>query len=172
MDKEISLEMILPAVFVVRGVKAMLDSDLALLYGVETKRLNEQVKRNFKRFPEDFMFQLSSEEFNVLKSQNATSRWGGRRTMPYAFTEHGIAMLSSVLTSDKAIEVNIVIMRAFTKMRQMLTETDDLRKMMEDLRYEYDEKFEIIFQALDRILDMKPGKSKPIGFIWDKDIKK
>lgn len=172
MDKEISLEMILPAVFVVRGVKAMLDSDLALLYGVETKRLNEQVKRNFKRFPEDFMFQLSSEEFKILKSQNATSRWGGRRTMPYAFTEHGIAMLSSVLTSDKAIEVNVVIMRAFTKMRQMLTETDDLRKMMENLRYEYDEKFEIVFQALDRILDMKPDKSKPIGFIWDKDIKK
>ncbi|PCI68539.1 MAG: DNA-binding protein [Gammaproteobacteria bacterium] len=164
--------MILPAVFVVRGVKAMLDSDLALLYGVETKRLNEQVKRNFKRFPEDFMFQLSSEEFKILKSQNATSRWGGRRTMPYAFTEHGIAMLSSVLTSDKAIEVNVVIMRAFTKMRQMLTETDDLRKMMENLRYEYDEKFEIVFQALDRILDMKPDKSKPIGFIWDKDIKK
>jgi len=172
LDKEISLEMILPAVFVVRGVKAMLDSDLALLYGVETKRLNEQVKRNFKRFPEDFMFQLSSEEFKILKSQNATSRWGGRRTMPYAFTEHGIAMLSSVLTSDKAIEVNVVIMRAFTKMRQMLTETDDLRKMMENLRYEYDEKFEIVFQALDRILDMKPDKSKPIGFIWDKDIKK
>jgi len=127
MANEISLETILPSIFLVRGVKAMLDSDLAALYGVETKRLNEQVKRNIKRFPNDFMFQLTKEEYQLLKSQNATSSWGGRRTPPYAFTEHGIAMLSSILNSDKAIEINISIMRAFVKIRQLLRETDDLK---------------------------------------------
>ena len=164
--KEISLETILPSVFVVRGVKAMLDSDLAALYAVETKTLNRAVKRNTKRFPGDFMFQLTKEEFDILRSQNGTSRWGGRRYMPYAFTEHGIAMLSSVLNSDQAIEVNIGIMRAFVQMRQLLTETSDLRLTIESLRTEYNEKFEIVFQALDRILAMEPNKSKPIGFIW------
>ena len=165
----VSLETILPSVFVVRGVKAMLDSDLAALYGVETKRLNEQAKRNIKRFPSDFMFQLRKEELDILKSQSATSRWGGRRTLPYAFTEHGIAMLSSVLNSEQAIEVNISIMRAFVQMRQLISETDDLRLTIESLRLEYDEKFDIVFQALDRILSMEPGKSKPIGFIWNQD---
>lgn len=166
---QISLETILPSVFVVRGVKAMLDTDLAALYGVETKRLNEQVKRNIRRFPEDFMFQLTKQEFNILKSQNATSSWGGRRTLPYAFTEHGIAMLSSVLNSDQAIEVNIGIMRAFVQMRQLLTETSDLKLTIESLRNEYDEKFDIVFQALDRILAMEPNKSRSIGFIWSED---
>ena len=165
----ISLDTILPSVFVVRGVKAMLDADLAALYGVETKRLNEQVKRNIKRFPTDFMFQLTKDEFDILKSQSATSSWGGRRALPYVFTEHGIAMLSSVLSSDQAIEVNIAIMRAFVQMRQLLTETSDLKLSIESLRFEYDEKFEIVFQALDRILAMDTKESKPIGFIWPTD---
>ena len=104
----------------------MLDTDLALLYDVETKRINEQVKRNSNRFPEDFMFQLSEEEWNILKSQNATSSWGGRRTLPYVFTEHGVLMLSSILKSDRAIEVNIQIMRIFTKMREMITDNLNL----------------------------------------------
>ncbi len=98
----------------------MLDQDLAELYEVETKRLNEQVKRNKDRFPDDFMFQLTKHEFEILKSQNATSSWGGRRTPPYAFTEHGVLMLSSVLKSKRATEVNIHIMRIFTKMRELL----------------------------------------------------
>jgi hypothetical protein len=106
-QNELSLEHILPSVFIVRGHKAMLDSDLAKLYEVETKQLNQAVKRNVERFPADFMFELTKEEFGILKSQNVTSTWGGRRTLPYAFTEQGIAMLSSVLRSKKAIEVNI-----------------------------------------------------------------
>jgi hypothetical protein len=166
---EISLESILPTVFVVRGVKAMLDSDLAALYEVETKVLNQAVKRNIDRFPKDFMFTLSKEEFKILKSQNVTSSWGGRRTLPYAFTEQGIAMLSSVLKSKKAIEVNISIMRAFVKMRQLITETGDLRLSIESLRNEYDEKFEIVFQTLNSMISVD-SKNKPIGFIWpDKD---
>ena len=96
-----------PMIRVIRGQQVIIDRDLALLYGVETKRLNEQVKRNIERFPEDFMFQLSKEEVEILKSQNATSSWGGDRRLPYAFTEQGIAMLSSVLKSQTAVEVNI-----------------------------------------------------------------
>ncbi|ODS23370.1 hypothetical protein AB835_09110 [Candidatus Endobugula sertula] len=145
---DLSVETILPSVFVVRGVKAMIDSDLAKLYGVPTKRLNEQVKRNIGRFPEDFMFQLTQDEYKTLRSQNATSSWGGRRVMPYAFTEQGIAMLSGVLKSDTAIQVNVAIMRTFVQMRKLLTETDDLRMSIESMRYEYDEKFEFVFQAL------------------------
>jgi hypothetical protein len=162
----INLDVILPSVFVVRGAKAMLDTDLAALYGVETRQLNQAVKRNIERFPKDFMFQLAQDEYSILKSQNVISRWGGRRTMPYAFKEQGIAMLSSVLKSKTAIEVNIAIIRAFVQLRQLITETSDLKVTIESLRFEYDEKFEIVFQALDRILAMEPSKNRPIGFIW------
>lgn len=165
MTKEIGLEVVLPSIFIVRGVKAMLDSDLAALYEVSTKQLNQAVKRNTERFPEDFMFQLTINEYRILRSQIATSRWGGRRTMPFAFTEQGIAMLSGVLASDRAIQVNIAIMRAFVQMRQLLSETDDLRNSIDAMRYEYDEKFDIVFQTLDRMLSTKTA-SKPIGFIW------
>ena len=168
-SNEISLDTILPSVFVVRGVKAMLDSDLAALYGVETKRLNEQVKRNCCRFPEDFMFQLDKQEFEILRSQNATSSWGGRRARPYVFTELGIAMLSSVLNSAKAIEVNIAIMRAFVLMRQLLTETSDLKLTIEMLRKEYDDKFDLVFQALNRMLAVE-ASGRPIGFIWQDNL--
>jgi hypothetical protein len=170
-SKNISLDTILPSVFVVRGDKAMLDTDLAALYGVETRQLNQAVKRNIERFPQDFMFQLTQDEYSILKSQNVISRWGGRRTMPYAFTEQGIAMLSSVLKSKAAVEVNIAIIRAFVRMRQLIGETSDLKITIKSLRFEYDEKFEIVFQALDRILAMETGKNRPIGFIWP-DIEK
>ncbi len=109
---------VLNRIFVVRGQKIMLDEDLAEMYGVETKRLNEQVKRNRGRFPKDFMFTLTQREYDHLKSQFATSKWGGRRTLPNAFTEQGVAMLSSVLNTEVAIEVNIRIIRVFTKMRE------------------------------------------------------
>jgi ORF6N domain len=109
---------ILNRIYVLRGQKVMLDEDLAEMYKVETKRLNEQVKRNALRFPKDFMFKLTTKEFENLKSQNATSSWGGRRTPPNAFTEQGVAMLSSVLNSDVAIEVNIRIIRVFTRLRE------------------------------------------------------
>jgi len=121
-------EVILSKIYYVRELKMMIDSDLAELYGVETRRLNEQVKRNLLRFPEDFMFQLTDTEFNNLKSQIATSSWGGRRKPPLGFTEHGVLMLSSVLNSESAIKVNIQIMRIFTKVRQLLTNNLSVRK--------------------------------------------
>lgn len=154
-----------PSVIMARGHKVMLDADLAVLYEVETKQLNQAVKRNMERFPEDFMFQLSRKEFEILKSQSVTSSWGGRRTMPYVFTEQGIAMLSSVLRSKKAIEANIMIMRAFVRMRRLLTETDDLKETIAHLRNEYDEKFEVIFGALGRMLSAESSGNN-IGFIW------
>jgi hypothetical protein len=118
-------EAIMNKIYFIRGHKVMLDRDLAELYGVETRRLNEQVKRNLKRFPDDFMFQLAQEELEILISQIATSSWGGTRKLPYVFTEHGVLMLSSVLNSDRAIDVNIKIMRVFTRFRQLLTENTD-----------------------------------------------
>ena len=123
----LSEETIANKIYFIRNQKVMLDRDLSELYSIETKRLNEQVKRNISRFPEDFMFQLTELEFQNLKSQFATSSWGGTRKLPYAFTEHGVLMLSSVLKSDKAIQVNIQIMRIFTKVRQMLLDTTELK---------------------------------------------
>jgi hypothetical protein len=166
MNEPLSLGEILPSVFIVRGTKAMIDSDLAALYQVETKVLNQAVKRNSDRFPNDFMFRLSEQEYAILKSQNVTSRWGGRRTLPYAFTEQGIAMLSSVLKSRRAIEVNISIMRAFVEMRKMITETDDLREMIVGLENKYDDQFKAVFSALQEIIRGEPTNHKPIGFIW------
>lgn len=119
-------EVVINKIYLIRNEKVMLDSDLAELYGVETRRLNEQVKRNIDRFPEDFMFQLTATEFDNLKSQIATSSWGGRRKLPYVFTEHGVLMLSSVLNSDLAIKVNIQIVRVYTKIRNMLATHKDL----------------------------------------------
>lgn len=112
----------------------MLDSDLAELYEIETRRLNEQVKRNTSRFPDDFMFQLTADEWENLKTQNATSSWGGRRKLPYVFTEHGVLMLSSVLNSDRAISVNIHIMRVYTKLREMLMTSKDILMELEDIK--------------------------------------
>ncbi len=119
-------ERVIDKIFLIRAEKVMLDSDLAELYGIETRRLNEQVKRNIERFPDDFMFQLTEEEFENLKSQIATSRWGGRRKLPYAFTEHGVLMLSSVINSEQAIKVNIQIRRVYTKIRGMLSTHKEL----------------------------------------------
>jgi hypothetical protein len=137
MSAEISLipdDVVINKIYFIRNQKVMLDRDLAELYSVETKRLNEQVKRNLSRFPEDFMFQLSEIEFQNLKSQFATSSWGGIRKLPYVFTEHGVLMLSSVLNSEKAIQTNIQIMRIFTKIRQMLVDTTELRLDVETIK--------------------------------------
>lgn len=124
-----------PMIKVIRGQQVMLDSDLSALYGVETRRLNEQVKRNIERFPDDFMFQLRKEELDNLMSQNATSSWGGTRKLPYAFTEQGIAMLSSVLKSQTAVEVNIRIMRAFIAMRRFIATNAQLFQRLETIEY-------------------------------------
>ena len=159
-------EVIEKKILFVRGQKVMLDSDLAVLYGVETKVLIQAVKRNINRFPDDFMFQLTKEEFESLRSQFVTSKEarGGRRYMPYVFTEHGVAMLSSVLNSDRAIEVNIAIMRAFVKLREMLSSNKELARKFEEMEQKYDEQFRVVFDAI-RALMAQPDKPKTkIGF--------
>jgi len=144
-------EIIISKIYFIRGQKIMIDKDLAELYNVTTGRLNEQVKRNLERFPEDFMFQLSEQEFENLKSQFAISSWGGRRTPPFAFSEHGAVMLASVLNSETAIKVNVQIIRIFTKMRKMvLTHKDILLKLelIEKQVANHDEKIKLIFDYL------------------------
>lgn len=147
------LENIKEMIYVIRGQKVLLDSDLAQLYGVETKRLNEQVRRNIDRFPSDFMFQLSSEEHLFLKSQFATSKTGrgGKQKQPLVFTENGVAMLSSVLNSKQAIGVNISIMRIFTKLRSFHLLEKDLVNKIEKLEFDVTGIFKIVFERLDRI---------------------
>lgn len=160
----IPTERIERSILLLRGQKVMLDSDLAELYGVETRRLLEQVKRNIKRFPSDFMFQLTNQELINLRSQFATSSWGGRRYPPYVFTEQGVAMLSSVLNSEKAIEVNILIMRAFVKLREMIASNKDLAKRLDELEQKYDAQFKIVFDAIRQLMAPPEPKRKKIGF--------
>lgn len=169
MSQEISIpdEVLMNKIYMINGIKVMLDSELAELYQVKTKRLNEQVKRNSERFPSDFMFQLSDLQWENLKSQIATSSWGGRRTLPYVFTEQGVAMLSSVLNSKVAIDVNIQIIRVFTKMREMLLTHKDLLIEMEEIRKKVggqDEKIELIFNYLRQFVREQETQRAPIGF--------
>jgi hypothetical protein len=166
----ITIENIAQKIFIIRGQKIMLDSDLAQLYHVETRVLIQAVKRNINRFPEDFMFQLNKEEFEILKSQFVISSWGGRRTLPYAFTEQGVAMLSSVLRSEQAIKVNIMIMRTFVKLRKIIFSNKKIAQKIELMENKYDRQFLIIFDAIQRL--MKPlndNSKKQIGFITDND---
>ncbi len=160
-------EVLMNKIYLVDDIKVMLDSDLAELYQVGTKRLNEQVKRNSERFPEDFMFQLTGEQWENLKSQNATSSWGGRRTLPFVFTEQGVAMLSGVLNSSIAIKVNIQIIRVFTKMRKMLLTHQDLLIQMDEIREKVtgqDEKIELIFNYLKQFIKEQEKPRKSIGY--------
>ena len=154
-------------ILLIRGQKVMLDRDLAELYGVPTGRLNEQVKRNLKRFPEDFMFQLTKEEFENWRSQFAitNSEKMGLRRKPYAFTEQGVAMLSSVLNSERAIGVNIQIMRTFTKLREILATHKDLRQKIEAMEKKYDHQFKVVFDAIKQLMEPPPKPKRPIGFI-------
>jgi hypothetical protein len=153
------------AILMVRGEKVMLDQDLAELYGVETKVLVQAMKRNIDRFPEDFMFQLSTDEFSDLRSQIVTSSWGGRRTAPYAFTEQGVAMLSSVLRSPRAVQVNVEIMRAFVRLRRMLESHAGLARKLEALDRKYDRQFKVVFDAIRKIMTPDPPpKRRQIGF--------
>ena len=158
---------IVQKIYVVRGVKVMLDKDLAEMYGVLTSRLNEAVKRNISRFPGDFMFQITSEEFANLISQIATSSWGGTRKMPYAFTEQGVAMLSSVLRSERAIQVNIQIVRVYTKMRQLIVDNKELWLKIEKIEQaltKKDEEVQAIFNVLKNLLVKEEKPRQPIGF--------
>ena len=144
----------------------MIDRDLAELYGVETKRLKEQVRRNIERFPEDFMFELTKDELENWRSQFATSNRDtmGLRIPPFAFTEHGVLMLSSVLKSERAIQVNIVIMRAFVKLREMLSTHKDLKRKIESMEKKYDEQFQIVFEAIKQLLTEEDKPKKKIGY--------
>lgn len=162
----IVLEAISRKIHLIRGNKVLLDSDLATLYGVSTKRLNEQVRRNKNRFPKDFMFELTKKEIANLRSQFATSNLqvGGRRYLPYAFTEQGVAMLSSVLNSDRAIKVNIAIMRAFVQLRQILATHHELAEKLKELEKKYDKRFVIVFEALRQLVASPPIKNNPVGF--------
>ncbi len=186
MTKETAL--IIPAariqqcIYLIRKQKIMLDSDLAVLYGVETKALVRAVKRNIDRFPSDFMFQLNNEEAKVLRSQfvtskkaveaddnllrcqNGTSSWGGRRYLPYAFTEQGVAMLSSVLRSKRAVQVNIAIMRTFVKLRRILADNAILRRKIESMERKYDEQFQQVFDVLKCMITEEAKPKKTFGF--------
>lgn len=156
----ISHEVIERKIFLIRGKKVMFSHDLASLYGVETKGLNRVVKRNRNRFPEDFTFQLTAEEYEALRYQFGTSKKtgkGGRRYLPYAFTEHGILMLSSILNSPRAEQVNIHIMRTFVRQREYLNSHKDLKSRIDDLEKKYDKQFQVVFRAIKSILDDRPG---------------
>ena len=152
-------------IILIRGQKVMLDADLARLYEVSTKRLNEQARRNSRRFPSDFMFQLTKEEYDILRSQFATSSWGGRRYLPFAFTEQGVAMLSSVLESERAVLVNVEIMRTFVKLREILATHKDLARKLEELEKKYDEQFAVVFEAIRELMTPpEPPPKRRIGF--------
>jgi hypothetical protein len=170
-EKELilSVQTIKERVLLIRGEKVLLDSDLADLYGVETKVLVQAVKRNIERFPSDFMFQLTKQQYADLRSHYVTSSLhGGRRYPPYVFTEQGIAMLSSVLRSSQAVQVNIQIMRTFVKLRQLLNENKELAERLDKLEGKYDKQFKLVFDAIrELMIPPKPKKKRPIGFVWD-----
>jgi hypothetical protein len=149
----------------IRGDKVILDEDLAELYGVETKNLVKAVKRNLDRFPADFMFQLTNQEFADLRFQSGTSsQWGGRRTSPYAFSEQGVAMLSSVLHSPRAVQVNIEIMRTFVRLRRILASHAELAGRLEKLEQKYDAQFRVVFEAIRKMMKPEEKGRKEIGF--------
>jgi hypothetical protein len=161
----VPVERIEKTIFLLRGQKVMLSPHLAELYGIEARILVQAVKRNVDRFPEDFMFQLTREEYENLKSQIVISSWGGaRRARPYAFTEQGVAMLSSVLRSKRAVQVNIEIMRTFVRLRQMLATHKDLAGKLAALEKKYDDQFKIVFEAIAELMAPPEKPRKKIGF--------
>ena len=153
----VPIEQIATKIYFIRGIKVMLDRDLAELYEVETRVLKQAVRRNIARFPEDFMFELTKQELANLRSQIVTSSWGGSRYKPMAFTEQGVAMLSSILRSDRAIQVNIQIMRTFTRIRHMISVSEELKQEIAELRKQTDERFQVVFEVLDRLLFTDDG---------------
>jgi len=164
MSTSVPVEVIEKHILVLRNQKVILDKDLSQLYGVPTKVLIQAVKRSLKRFPPDFMFQLNGDEFEILRSQIVTSSWGGRRYFPYAFTEQGIAMLSSVLNSERAIAVNIEIMRAFVRLREMVASHKELAKKLQELEKKYDAQFKVVFDAIHALLEPPKKPKRRIGF--------
>ena len=177
------LEAVTQRIFLLRGQKVLLDSDLAELYGVETRRLNEQVRRNRAKFPQDFIFELTSDEFTNLKSQIATSSWGGRRKVPTAFTEHGAIMAATVLNSPRAVEVSVYVVRAFVRMREMAATHGELAKRLDELEdktealaQQHDTlshntraQFKQVFDALRSLMTPPDPPKRPIGFVTTED---
>lgn len=171
----VPVESIAQSILLLRGQKVLLDADLAELYGVETKVLLQAVKRNRERFPEDFMFQLTADEFGNLRSQFVTSSWGGRRYAPYVFTEQGVAMLSSVLKSPRAIAVNIEVMRAFVRLREMLSSNKELAAKLNELEHKLESHDQAIAGILNAIRELmkppQPAEKLPIGFVTPQEKK-
>lgn len=166
MNQLIEIKDITQKILVIRGVKVMLDRDLSKLYEVELRVLKQAVRRNLKRFPADFMFELTKEENQSLRSQNVILKRGQHsKYMPFAFSEQGVAMLSSVLNSDQAIDVNIQIMRAFVQLRQISIEHSQLKREVDELRNQTDERFEIVFTVLDKLVGDDESSNRKIGFI-------
>jgi hypothetical protein len=172
----VPIERIQSKILFVRGGKVMLDEDLAALYGVDTKQVTRQVRRNLDRFPSDFMFQLTKDEYEILRDHPGSSSWGGRRYRPYVFTEQGVAMLSSVLHSKRAISVNVQIMRAFVQLRQLLSSQEQFRTklaVLERKLTEHDSKLKAVFEAIRQLMaPPRPGKKRPIGFVHDQEKKR
>ncbi len=164
MNSLIPIEVIERKILLVRGKKVMLDADLAELYGVETKALKRAVKRNIEQFPEDFLIQITSEEFESLRCHFGTSKRGGVRYLPYAFTENGVAMLSSILNSKRAIQVNIQIMRAFTMLREILGAHEELRRKLEEMEKKYDAQFKVVLEAIRQLMASPMKPKRKIGF--------
>ncbi|MGH7950581.1 MAG: ORF6N domain-containing protein [Limisphaerales bacterium] len=171
MDGQVSLipmERIARAIILVRGEKVMLDTDLAELYGVETKVLNQAVKRNASRFPSDFCFQLSkaeADELNSLRSQIVTLKRGEhRKYLPYAFTEHGALMLANVLNSERAAQTSVQVVRAFVKLRQMLSSNAELARKLDDMEKKYDKQFKVVFDAIRQLMSPPEPKRREMGF--------
>jgi len=163
-ERELSPELVATKILFVRGKKVILDKDLAEMYGVKTKELNQAVQRNLERFPDDFMYQLTREEVVNLKSQFVTSSWGGVRKPPRVFTEQGVAMLSGLLNSKRAIQVNIAIMRAFVKLRELLLTHKELAEKLEELERKYqlhETDIQAIFEVIKKLLEPPPEPPKP-----------
>ncbi|HSB04759.1 MAG TPA: ORF6N domain-containing protein [Thermodesulfobacteriota bacterium] len=174
----VPLEMIEGKILLIRGQKVMLDRDLAMLYGVETRALNQAVRRNIERFPEDFMFRLTREEIMRISQFVISSVRPGIKTLKFsknvtAFTEHGVAMLSSVLNSPRAVQVNIQIMRTFAKLREIISQHKDLARRLDELERKYDVKFKVVFDAIRQLMQSPLPKRRPIGFqVGDREEKR
>jgi len=164
-----TLRRIEQAILLIRGHRVMLSTDLAALYDVEPGALVQTVKRNIERFPDDFMFQLTQDEYRILKSQSVISSWGGRRHPPYAFTEQGVAMLSSVLHSKRAAQVNVEIMRTFVRLRRILAENAGLAQRLDELEKKYDVQFKVVFDAIRQLMQPPSPPHRKIGFATDPD---
>jgi len=162
----VPLQRIDQAIIRMRGMNVMTDEDLAALYGVETRALVQAVKRNVERFPSDFMFQLTQDELGILKSQSVISRqWGGRRSLPYVFSEQGVAMLSGVLRSARAIQVNIEIMRAFVRLRTLLNSNQEMTRRFDEMERRYDAQFQAVFEAIRQLMRPVETPRRSIGFV-------